>query len=91
MFGDFNENPFGWGKDCLGNVCDVRDGTHDSPQYYSKGYPLVTSKNVTSGRIDLSDCALISEEDYNKMSKAQNPYGDGFACKKIADILEKNL
>lgn len=25
---------------------------------------------------------------YNKMSNASNPYGDGFACKKIADILE---
>ena len=24
---------------------------------------------------------------YEKMSKATNPYGDGFACKRIADIL----
>lgn len=31
---------------------------------------------------------LESEEEYSKMSKAQNPYGDGFACKRIADILE---
>ena len=34
---------------------------------------------------------LTNEEEYNKMSKASNPYGDGFACKKIADILEKEL
>ena len=26
---------------------------------------------------------------YEAMSRASNPYGDGFACKKIADILEK--
>ena len=26
---------------------------------------------------------------YDAMSKASNPYGDGFACKRIADILEK--
>lgn len=26
---------------------------------------------------------------YEAMSKASNPYGDGFACKRIADILEK--
>ena len=25
---------------------------------------------------------------YNSMAKASNPYGDGFACKRIADILE---
>ncbi len=31
---------------------------------------------------------LSSEEVYNKMSKAANPYGDGFASKRIADILE---
>ena len=24
---------------------------------------------------------------YNAMSNASNPYGDGFACKRIADIL----
>lgn len=27
---------------------------------------------------------------YDVMSKASNPYGDGFACKRIADILEGN-
>ena len=32
---------------------------------------------------------LENEEIYNAMSKASNPYGDGFACKRIADILEK--
>lgn len=32
---------------------------------------------------------LENEEEYSRMSKASNPYGDGFACKRIADILEK--
>ena len=32
---------------------------------------------------------LENKESYEKMSKASNPYGDGFACKRIADILEK--
>ena len=31
---------------------------------------------------------LENEEVYNKMSHACNPYGDGNACKRIADILE---
>ena len=34
---------------------------------------------------------LDDEEAYKKMSLASNPYGDGFACKRIADILEKKL
>lgn len=32
---------------------------------------------------------LEDKNEYNKMSAASNPYGDGTACKKIADILEK--
>lgn len=31
---------------------------------------------------------LEDKEEYEKMSKASNPYGDGYACKRIADILE---
>lgn len=34
---------------------------------------------------------LENKEEYEKMSKASNPYGDGFACKRIADILEEKL
>lgn len=32
---------------------------------------------------------LTDKQEYEKMSKASNPYGDGFACKRIADILER--
>jgi UDP-N-acetylglucosamine 2-epimerase (non-hydrolysing) len=35
---------------------------------------------------------LLEDTDaYNKMSTASNPYGDGFASKRIADILERSL
>ena len=32
---------------------------------------------------------LENQNAYDAMSKASNPYGDGFACKRIADILER--
>lgn len=32
---------------------------------------------------------LEDKEEYEKMSHASNPYGDGFASKRIADILER--
>lgn len=31
---------------------------------------------------------LTNQDVYDSMSQASNPYGDGFACKRIADILE---
>ena len=36
----------GWEEKRLGEIYDVRDGTHDSPKYHSSGYPLITSKNL---------------------------------------------
>ena len=72
MFGDMVSNVNQFSVSQLGIVCDVRDGTHDTPQYCERGYPLVTSKNVTGGKIDLSSCGFISEEDFlaiNKRSK----------------------
>ncbi len=32
---------------------------------------------------------LVDKKEYEKMAKASNPYGDGLASKRIADILEK--
>lgn len=34
---------------------------------------------------------LENEGTYNAMAQANNPYGDGHACKRIADILEEKL
>ena len=53
----------------LGDSLDVRDGTHDTPKYVQKGYPLVTSKNLKNGIIDFENCKYISEIDYLKISE----------------------
>ena len=34
---------------------------------------------------------LEDQGEYNKMARANNPYGDGFSSKRIADILESKL
>ena len=31
---------------------------------------------------------LDDKNEYDAMAHASNPYGDGFACKRIADVLE---
>jgi len=53
----------------LNDICDVRDGTHDSPKYQQNGYPLVTSKNIKGNSIDFSDVNLISKEDLEQINK----------------------
>ena len=53
----------------LDEVCDVRDGTHDSPVYQEQGIPLITSKNLVGGTIDFSDVKFITKEDHLAISK----------------------
>lgn len=67
----FTINP-DWEKVKLKDVCDVRDGTHDSPKPQQEGYPLVTSKNLVNGIIDFSNTIYITREDHVNICKRSN-------------------
>ena len=62
------EIPKNWTWCRLKDYLDVRDGTHDSPKYYSSGIPFVTSKNLVNGQIDFSNVKYISQEDHEAFS-----------------------
>jgi type I restriction enzyme S subunit len=70
---DVGNHYAGWQFLRLGDLSDVRDGTHDSPKYQPAGKPLVTSKNLLkNGTLDLDNTNYISEVDFiniNKRSK----------------------
>lgn len=66
---ELGEIPAGWEVKLNGDVMDVRDGTHDSPKQSETGFPLVTSKHITSGVLDIKAAYLISEKDYEKVNK----------------------
>lgn len=73
MFGDPVKNEKGWEVKKLGDVCDVRDGTHDSPKYVEKSdYILITSKNIVNGKIDYSNVNYITKEDYDAINQRSN-------------------
>ena len=56
-------------KEELGKLCDVRDGTHDSPKYLEEsGYKFITSKNIINNEIDFSEVKYISKQDYDKFN-----------------------
>lgn len=61
------EIPESWEWCKLGEILDVRDGTHDSPNYIEKGYPLITSKDFDGDHFNFSKTKFISEEDYLKI------------------------
>ena len=65
----FTQRGEGWVARKMGEIYDVRDGTHDSPKFHESGYPLVTSKNLKRNGLDFSSVKYISEEDYKKINQ----------------------
>jgi len=61
--------PVDWEVVKLGEVCDVRDGTHDSPKYQESGVPFITSKHLTNQGIDFTEANHISQSDHLNFSK----------------------
>ena len=61
--------PEGWEVKLSGEIMDVRDGTHDSPKKSDKGFPLLTSKHITSGILMMDTAYLISQQDYENVNK----------------------
>lgn len=61
--------PKGWEVKKMQEIIDVKDGTHASPKTQSIGYPLVTSKHLSSSGIDFASTKLISQEDYDEVNK----------------------
>ncbi len=56
--------PDSWKWVRLNDAYDVRDGTHDTPKYVNEGIPLVTSKNLSSGRLDMTNVKYITGMDH---------------------------
>jgi type I restriction enzyme, S subunit len=66
------EIPSGWYKTKVSRYCEVKDGTHDTPEYLDSvenTVPLVTSNSFVKGEIDFSKSKRISIDDYNEINK----------------------
>jgi type I restriction enzyme S subunit len=52
----------------LNTICTrITDGSHYSPKGISKGYPMLSVKDMLHHGFSYDDCKYISEEDYNDM------------------------
>ena len=66
---ELGDIPEGWKALDFQSLFSVKDGTHDSPKQAKKGYPLVTSRHLTTESIDFKSTYLISEKDYIEINK----------------------
>ncbi|MGB3545846.1 MAG: restriction endonuclease subunit S, partial [Saprospiraceae bacterium] len=58
-----------WEEITITDLFEIRDGTHDSPKKKAVGKPLITSKHILDGRLDIGNAYLISEEDFDKVNQ----------------------
>lgn len=74
----------------LGKPVIVMRDTTERPEGVNEG-TLLLAGTETDSIYEACRLLLTDEVRYEAMSRAVNPYGDGTASKKIADILEKEL
>ncbi len=58
----------------LNEICEVKDGTHDSPKYVDKenGIPFVTQKNILETGLSFEKTKFIKQEDHDHFYKRSN-------------------
>ena len=57
----------------IGEIADVYDGPHATPTKLEKGNYFLSISSLEFGRLDLSQSAFISDEDFEKWTKRVTP------------------
>ncbi len=66
--------PESWKWVRLGSVIlKLTDGAHRTPTYTKKGVPFLSVKDISSGKIDYSNCKFISRKEHEILYERCNP------------------
>jgi type I restriction enzyme, S subunit len=70
----FTQRGEGWVEKHLKEVCEkITDGTHQTPKYFDDGIVFLSSRNVTSGRVDWDRIKYIDTKQHLEMHKRVAP------------------
>ena len=93
----FTERGEGWVEKRLQDVCEkITDGTHQTPTYFDDGVIFLSSRNVTSGRIDWDNIRYIDTKQHLEMHRRVAPRGDDILLAKngttgVAAIVDRDV
>lgn len=72
--GVFSKGGEGWVEKRLKDVCEkITDGTHQTPTYFDEGVVFLSSRNVTSGKINWDKIKYIDEKQHLEMHRRVAP------------------
>jgi type I restriction enzyme, S subunit len=87
MFGDPVTNPKEWDEIAMGEMLDlITYGLTVRPQYHPEGIPLISAREIRSGKVDLSSAPKISEEDFHDLSAKGKPVMGDILFSKTGSI-----
>jgi len=87
----------GWKLKKLSQVCEkITDGTHQTPTYFDEGFLFLSSRNVTSGKIDWENVKYIDSKQHADMQKRVSPRLNDILLAKngttgVAAIVDKEI
>lgn len=85
-----------WVQKRLQDVCaKITDGTHQTPKYFDSGIVFLSSRNVTSGKIDWDNIKYIDERQHIEMHRRVAPRVDDILLAKngttgVAAIVDRD-
>jgi type I restriction enzyme, S subunit len=85
-----------WEEKKFNEICEkITDGTHQTPTYFSEGVIFLSSKNVTSGKIDWNNIRYIDQKQHEEMQKRVSPQLNDILLAKngttgVAAIVDKD-
>ena len=88
------EIPEHWFLVPVKRVIEVRDGTHDTPEYVQNeliSFPLITSKDFDGEEINFSNAKMISESDHRAISKRSGVKSGDVLMSMIGGNIGKSL
>jgi len=86
-----------WDRKKLQDVCHkISDGTHQTPKYFDEGVIFLSSRNVTSGKINWDKIKYIDEKQHIEMHKHIAPRIDDILLAKngttgVAAIVDRDV
>ena len=76
--------PKSWIWTKLGNIIyKLSDGAHKTPEYTSDGIPFLSVKDMSSGKIDFSNCKYISVNSHKELYKRCDPQKGDIILSKV--------
>jgi type I restriction enzyme S subunit len=93
----FTQRGNGWIEKPLKEVCEkITDGTHQTPVYFDEGIIFLSSRNVTSGKINWDKIKYIDTKQHFEMHKRVAPRLNDILLAKngttgVAAIVDRNV